>query len=313
MLRIAAFGRNNDPSTTSLTSSPYIPKKPSGYSGSDPTLYRRSSSGASQPWSAPKDHEILDDSKLPGAHTGGDKAPYDFSKYDNQSPTVTKKTVDDTANLQDYAADDDMDAILAQLAADDASSKSQKPFSKPSSPVMPKLFTGQQMFGGNAGQPQGIPQNNPFNQAPLAQPGVPYAAGGVNPVNQGQGINAGLASPPSSPKFVHKHHGNQGPVIDAILRPLVDVEGKIVNLKNDLVEQRDILQALMAEAGGVDSDDLFTDEKATISNLEDQLDSALEKYPAVFKDYLFNRFSQYGNGKETTMKFLNRWSNCPAT
>ena len=54
----------------------------------------------------------------------------------------------------------------------------------------------------------------------------------------------------------------------------------------------------MAEAGGVDSDDKFTDEKKTIAKLEDRLEKALERYPVVFKDYLFNRFKQNGYGNK---------------
>lgn len=266
----------NNASSSAAPSSPFVPKKdpksPSAFTtGASPGFFKKPS--------GQEPSEILDDSKQTGNDPGSAKAPYDYSAYNFSSPSMTKKKVDDNVNFQDYVDDDDMDAIMAQIAADHAAANSHL---KPSSPVMPKPFTGQQLFGGNAG----IPQGNPY-QPPSIPPVIQPAAGVVDP----------FKSPPASPKFVHKHAVDQ-PVIDDILRPLVDIERKIVELHNDLAEQKDILQALMAEAGGVDSDDMFTDQKETIAKLEGQLEKALESYPVVFKNYLFSRFKQNGYGNK---------------
>ena len=233
------FCAHKDP-TPDLAHSPNFTKKSSGNSSSDsspPSYQKDSSPGLSKKWSGQQDQEILDDSKQfddpkqPGTNPGNDQVPYDYSAYNFDSPPTTKKKIDDDVNpynkiqlhnlnLQDYVDDDAFASVLAQLAADEASAKSQLSL-KPSSPVLPKPFTGQQLFGGNPGiPPQGIPQINPFNQAPLVAPGFQHGAGVVDPFNQGQGAKVDpYKSPPSSPKFVHKPHVHQEPVIDDILSP----------------------------------------------------------------------------------------------
>ena len=195
-----------------------------------------------------------------------------------QSPIVAKKS-DDDLYLKDPIAQDLFGRVRKKGPFDDILKEDDEPVVSPTPKSYSPLFPPKDPYG----YPKAPSPIFPRYATPVVQP-VPT---GYAPVANPVAIDPLLGTPIPQPGQAQ---------YDPVLSPLYTKEKELRKLSADLEDEKEMLAALTASAGGNIYG--FTDQEDKIISLKKAYDQALVDYPKIFRDYLITRFNNYAPGSK---------------